>query len=287
MESQGEIAPQAQGSPQQGLQQQPSEIEQAAIEAHAEALRAQGLRVDSAVLDAAYAEPIASTRRITVGALNIVLAGETAEGSGVPSEILEKLPTMTYIAAKTSQENRKANIKEGDAHQKLDAKNLSIIPQMHANDESDTIEINIPGLQVGDGDEQGSEDTCQAGDQNCERTCEICQSEYETADNVLVLPCNHFYHQLCIGRWLSKHTTCPTCRFEICPSDKAPARNVMITRTTTIEWVPVTQWIPATTTTVEVGPSPPPVTATGQGSAQLGVGKGVGLGGGRRPALTK
>jgi hypothetical protein len=144
----------------------------------------------------------------TVGALNIVLAGETTEGSGVPSEILQKLPTMTYIAAKTSQENLKANIKDGDngAHQKLDATNNSIIPP---SDEGDTIEINIPGLQVGDGDEQESEDTDgqqhgqQAGDQNCERTCEICQSEYESADTVMVLPCGHFYHQLCIGNSFS------------------------------------------------------------------------------------
>ncbi len=139
----------------------------------------------------------------TVGALNIVLAGETAEGSGVPTEILEKLPTMTYIAAKNSQENRKANMKED---QKRDATNSSIIPQMSANGESDTIEVIIPGLQVGDDDELGSEDTDgqqnaqHAQDQNCEQTCEICQSDYESADNVMVLPCDHFYHQLCIGK---------------------------------------------------------------------------------------
>lgn len=67
METSSEIAAQqqSQNSPiPSALQQQPSEIEQAAIEAHAEALRAQGLRVDSAVLDAAYAEPIAPTRRM-------------------------------------------------------------------------------------------------------------------------------------------------------------------------------------------------------------------------------
>jgi hypothetical protein len=127
----------------------------------------------------------------TVGALNIVLAGETTEGSGVPSDILDKLPTMTYIAAKSSQENRKANIKDGDAG----ATNISMISQISANGEGDTIEVRIPGLQVGDCDEQESE----LGDQ-AERTCEICQSEYEPSENVMVLPCNHFYHELCIGK---------------------------------------------------------------------------------------
>ena len=67
MESPSEIIAQQQSQNSQvpaALNQQPSEIEQDAIEAHAEALRAQGLRVDSAVLDAAYAEPIAPTRRM-------------------------------------------------------------------------------------------------------------------------------------------------------------------------------------------------------------------------------
>ncbi len=58
--------------------------------------------------------------------------------------------------------------------------------------------------------------------------------------------------------WAPAHNTCslwaPAHNVRI-SWPQAPARNVMITRTTTIEWVPVTQWIPATTTTVEVGRS--------------------------------
>ena len=71
----------------------PSAMEQAAIEAHAEALRMQGLRVDAAVLDAAFAVPIANTRRITVGELNFVVTG-SAEGKGVPREVLDKVTLL-------------------------------------------------------------------------------------------------------------------------------------------------------------------------------------------------
>ena len=32
--------------------------------------------------------------------------------------------------------------------------------------------------------------------------CAICQVEYEGADQVLVLPCKHFFHRICILRYV-------------------------------------------------------------------------------------
>ncbi|CAE7066181.1 unnamed protein product [Rhizoctonia solani] len=37
----------------------------------------------------------------------------------------------------------------------------------------------------------------------------------ETA--VLAFPCGHVFHRTCLLPWLSRHTTCPTCRFDIDP----------------------------------------------------------------------
>ncbi len=132
-----------------------------------------------------------------------MLAGETAEGSGVPSELMDKLPKMTYSAAKISHESRKALIKESDARANTIIDTTNVRNIQTGNSKSDTIEVKIPGLQVGDGDEQESEDTHgqPAEDQNCEQSCEICQSEYDATDEVMLLPCNHFYHQLCIGMY--------------------------------------------------------------------------------------
>ncbi|KAJ8769642.1 hypothetical protein K2173_005245 [Erythroxylum novogranatense] len=43
--------------------------------------------------------------------------------------------------------------------------------------------------------------------------CVICLSEFTTGDKVRLLPkCNHGFHVRCIDKWLSSHSSCPTCR---------------------------------------------------------------------------
>lgn len=48
--------------------------------------------------------------------------------------------------------------------------------------------------------------------------CPVCLKEYETAESVKKMPCNHKFHAECINRWLDKTNTCPMCRFEL-PTD--------------------------------------------------------------------
>ncbi|KAJ4953520.1 hypothetical protein NE237_030352 [Protea cynaroides] len=48
--------------------------------------------------------------------------------------------------------------------------------------------------------------------------CVICLSEFAPGELVRVLPnCNHGFHTRCIDKWLSAHSSCPTCRH--CLSD--------------------------------------------------------------------
>ena len=125
-----------------------------------------------------------------MGALNIVLAGESAEGNGVPQDILQKLPTMTYAEAKiarTLKANNNTNANDAKVENSENQEKLT-------GPEENTLEIIIPGLQVDD-ENQMEQIDCN----DYERPCEICQSEYEQADSVMVLPCNHFYHRTCIG----------------------------------------------------------------------------------------
>ncbi|XP_010260922.1 PREDICTED: RING-H2 finger protein ATL78 [Nelumbo nucifera] len=43
--------------------------------------------------------------------------------------------------------------------------------------------------------------------------CVICLSEFAPGDRVRVLPkCNHGFHLRCIDKWLTSHSSCPTCR---------------------------------------------------------------------------
>lgn len=46
-----------------------------------------------------------------------------------------------------------------------------------------------------------------------EPDCAICLSEFLEGDGIRVLGrCNHGFHVHCIEKWLSSHSSCPTCR---------------------------------------------------------------------------
>ncbi|EQC33702.1 hypothetical protein SDRG_08806 [Saprolegnia diclina VS20] len=48
------------------------------------------------------------------------------------------------------------------------------------------------------------------------KQCTICQLAYEIGSHIVTLtPCQHFFHALCVDKWLWNHTTCPLCRKEV------------------------------------------------------------------------
>ncbi|ETV71187.1 hypothetical protein, variant [Aphanomyces astaci] len=49
-----------------------------------------------------------------------------------------------------------------------------------------------------------------------EKHCTICQVPYEIGSHIVTLtPCHHFFHALCVDKWLWNHVTCPLCREEV------------------------------------------------------------------------
>ena len=51
--------------------------------------------------------------------------------------------------------------------------------------------------------------------------CSTCQDDFKDEDVVVMLPCSgkHYYHELCIGEWLTKWSTvCPLCRTDVSPN---------------------------------------------------------------------
>jgi len=45
--------------------------------------------------------------------------------------------------------------------------------------------------------------------------CTICLMEISEGTEVILLPCDHIFHEKCITKWVKIHTTCPLCRYEL------------------------------------------------------------------------
>ncbi|CZR62271.1 related to COP1-interacting protein CIP8 [Phialocephala subalpina] len=42
--------------------------------------------------------------------------------------------------------------------------------------------------------------------------CSVCMDDVHIGDEVVALPCSHWFHEVCASAWLSEHNTCPICR---------------------------------------------------------------------------
>lgn len=42
--------------------------------------------------------------------------------------------------------------------------------------------------------------------------CSICMDDVILDEEVMILPCKHWFHEVCVKAWLSEHNTCPICR---------------------------------------------------------------------------
>ncbi|KAK1432348.1 hypothetical protein QVD17_09244 [Tagetes erecta] len=48
------------------------------------------------------------------------------------------------------------------------------------------------------------------------KECPICLSDFVSEEQVKILPkCSHGFHVKCIDKWLSSHSSCPTCRHSL------------------------------------------------------------------------
>ena len=54
-----------------------------------------------------------------------------------------------------------------------------------------------------------------ATNQNKDDICSICTDEYKIKDEIILLQCSHFYHKICISKWVKIKDTCPYCRCTI------------------------------------------------------------------------
>ena len=55
--------------------------------------------------------------------------------------------------------------------------------------------------------------------------CSVCMDDVKKGDEVVVLPCSHWFHEACAGMWLGEHNTCPICRKGIGQESTTPPAN--------------------------------------------------------------
>lgn len=49
-----------------------------------------------------------------------------------------------------------------------------------------------------------------------EKACGICQETFRRQEEVVVMLCNHMFHQECATPWVKEHGDCPVCGFPLC-----------------------------------------------------------------------
>merc|ERR1711904_157463 len=62
------------------------------------------------------------------------------------------------------------------------------------------------------------------GGEHREEGCPVCCGDFSAGEEMLELPCGHFFHRGCIVPWLEKQNTCPTCRFELPSANEAKGK---------------------------------------------------------------
>jgi len=48
-----------------------------------------------------------------------------------------------------------------------------------------------------------------------EKTCSVCQEDFQAGVMLRTLPCLHSYHSQCIDQWLAMQAKCPVCQHSI------------------------------------------------------------------------
>jgi E3 ubiquitin-protein ligase DOA10 len=48
-----------------------------------------------------------------------------------------------------------------------------------------------------------------------EAACTVCQQDYAAEDEIVSLPCKHWFHRSCVFQWLQTSKQCPMCMREV------------------------------------------------------------------------
>ena len=55
--------------------------------------------------------------------------------------------------------------------------------------------------------------------------CCVCLEPHEVGSVAARLPCGHLFHEQCVTEWLTRHCSCPVCRFDLAAPHADAARS--------------------------------------------------------------
>lgn len=106
-----------------------------------------------------------------------------------------------------------ANARHGDAVYSQEALDRIISNLMEANPQSNAAppasEAAVEKLERKKMDEE------MKAKEGGKAECSVCIDEVKVGEEVVVMPCNHWFHEACVTMWLKEHNTCPICRTPI------------------------------------------------------------------------
>ena len=82
---------------------------------------------------------------------------------------------------------------------------IDIDDEINENPVDDKIIENLPIAKLNDINKLSEENN----------KCTICFDAFNKENNIIYLPCIHFFHEDCIKKWFKKQNFCPICRYQI------------------------------------------------------------------------
>lgn len=63
------------------------------------------------------------------------------------------------------------------------------------------------------------------GEEEMKGECSVCMDDVGVGEEMVFLPCKHWFHEVCASAWLSEHDSCPICRKSISPESSSRSNN--------------------------------------------------------------
>eukprot|EP00624_Nannochloropsis_granulata_P006140 evm.model.NODE_44504_length_16067_cov_12.423352.4 len=77
------------------------------------------------------------------------------------------------------------------------------------------------GHKGGGGEGEGEDPLLKTA--HVDKHCSICLADYEEGETLCVLPCRHSYHDDCLDHWITAHSKCPLCNYDLLLAGTATA----------------------------------------------------------------